>query len=82
MSAGYRKAQIRLLGQVMAARELKPLVGPTVTFGPEGMCPLQALHNDPLVVQLKIATAMVQRILVDIRSLVDIITLGLSLIHI
>jgi len=61
MSTGFRKAQIRQLSQVMAARELKPLVGPTVTFGPEDIHPLQAPHNDPLVVQLKIATAMVQQ---------------------
>jgi len=59
MSTGYRKAQIRQLIQVMAARELNPLVEPTVTFGPEDMRLLQAPHNDPLVAQLKIATTMV-----------------------
>ena len=59
----------------MAARELRPLNGPTMTFGPKDMCPLQASHNDPLVVQLKIATTMVQRVLVDTGSSVDIITL-------
>ena len=74
MRAGYRKAQIRQLNQVLAARELKPLVGPMVTFGLEDMRPLQAQHNDPLVVQRKITTAMVRRILVDTRSSVDIIT--------
>jgi len=74
MSAGYKKTQIWQLSQAIAARELKPLVGPTVTFGPEDMRPLQAPHNDPLVVQLKIATAMVRLILVDTRSSADIIT--------
>jgi len=59
MSAGYRKAQIRRLSQVMAAKELRPLSGPIMTFGPEDMHPLHALHNDLLVVQLKITTAMV-----------------------
>jgi len=47
----------------MAAKELKPLMGPTVVSGPEDMCPLQTLHNDPLVVQLKIATSRVRRII-------------------
>jgi len=50
LSAGYRKAQVRQLSQVMAARELWPLTGPTMTFGPEDMRSLQAPHNDPLVV--------------------------------
>jgi len=75
MSVGYRKAQIRQLSQVMAAKELRPLSGPIMTLGPEDMGPLQAPHNDPLVVQLKIATAMVRRVLVDTGSSVDIITL-------
>ena len=75
MSVGYRKAQIRQLSQVMAARELRPLNGPTMTFGLEDMRPLQAPYNDLLVVQLKIATVMVRRVLVDIGSSVDIITL-------
>ena len=74
MSAGYMKAQIWQLCQVMVARELRPLVGPMVTFGPEDMRPLQAPHNNPLVVQLKIAKAMVRGVLVDTRSSMDIIT--------
>ena len=74
MSAGYMKAQIWQLCQVMVARELRLLVRPMVTFGPKDMRPLQAPHNDPLVVHLKIATAMLQRILVETRSSVDIIT--------
>ncbi|KAJ8422188.1 hypothetical protein Cgig2_015419 [Carnegiea gigantea] len=63
---------IRKLSQVMAARELKTLVGPTITFGPED---LQTPHNDALVIQHKIAIVMVRRILADIVSSVDIITL-------
>jgi len=58
----------------MAARELKPLVGPTVIFGPEDMRPLQPPHNDPLVLQLKITTTMIRQLLVDTESSVDIIT--------
>ncbi|KAJ8422673.1 hypothetical protein Cgig2_003217 [Carnegiea gigantea] len=60
---------------VIATRVLKPLVGPIMTFGPEDMHPLQTPHNDALVIQLKIVTAMARRILVDIGSSVDIITL-------
>ena len=59
----------------MVARELRPLTGPTMTFGPKDMRPLQAPHNDPLIVQLKIAAAMVRRVLIDTGSSVDIITL-------
>jgi len=40
LSTGYRKAQIRKLSQVTSARELKPLVGPAMTFGPEDIRPL------------------------------------------
>ena len=71
---GNRKTQIRQLSQVMAATELKPLVRPTVTFDPKDMRLLQAPHNNPLVVQLKIAKAMVRGVLVDTRSSMDIIT--------
>ena len=59
----------------MVTKELNPLVGLIVIFGPEDIRPLQTPHNDPLVVQLKVATAMVRQILVDTGSSVDIITL-------
>ncbi|KAJ8437473.1 hypothetical protein Cgig2_002974 [Carnegiea gigantea] len=75
LNAGYRQAQIRKLSQVMAAREWKPLVRSTMTFGPEDMHPLQTSHNDALVIQLNIATAIVRRILVNTISSVDIINL-------
>ena len=59
----------------MAARDLKPLIGPTMTFGPKDICLLQTPHNDALVIQLKVANIMVRWILVDTESSVDIITL-------
>ncbi|KAJ8422437.1 hypothetical protein Cgig2_014328 [Carnegiea gigantea] len=59
----------------MAAKELKLLMGPTMTFGPKDIRPLQTPYNDALVIQLKVVIAMVRRILVDNGSLVDIITL-------
>jgi len=46
-----------------------------MTFRPKDMLPLQTPHKDPLVVQLKIATTMVRRVLVDTGSSVDIIML-------
>jgi len=46
-----------------------------MTFGPDDMRPLQVPHNDPLVMQLKIATALVRRVLINTGSSVDIITL-------
>jgi len=59
----------------MAAKELKPLVGPTITLGLQDMRPLQTPHNDALVIQLKVVTAIVRRILVGTASSVDVITL-------
>jgi len=59
----------------MNTKELKPLVGPTMTIGPEDMHPLQTPHNDALVMQLKVATTIIRRILVDTDSSVDIVTL-------
>ncbi|KAJ8427458.1 hypothetical protein Cgig2_033088 [Carnegiea gigantea] len=52
------KSHIRKLSQVMANRELRLLMGPTMTFGMEAMCPFRAPHNDILVIQLKMATVM------------------------
>ncbi|KAJ8420270.1 hypothetical protein Cgig2_015391 [Carnegiea gigantea] len=39
----------------MPTRELKPLMGPTITFSPEGMRPLQISHNDAFIIQIAIA---------------------------
>jgi len=46
LNAGYQKAQIQKISKVMATRELKLLMGPTMTFGPEDMRSLQTPHND------------------------------------
>ena len=47
---------------------------PTMVFGGEqGLC-FTFPHNDPLVVEMKVASAIVRRILVDTGSSVDIIT--------
>ncbi|KAJ8420332.1 hypothetical protein Cgig2_006247 [Carnegiea gigantea] len=76
LNIGFRKAQIRKLSQVIAAKELKPLIGPTMTFGLEDMHPFQTPHNDTLVMQLKITTIITCRILMDMGNFIDIISLG------
>ena len=58
----------------MVSKELKPLVEPTVTFVLEDMCPLQTPYNDVLVIQLNIATIIVNQIFVDIGSSINFIT--------
>ena len=49
-------------------------MAPTMVFGGEDAPRLATPHNDPLVVEMKIANALVRRILVDTGSSVDIIT--------
>jgi len=51
-----------------------PVTDPTMIFeGWEGLH-FSLPHNDPLVVELKVASTLVPRILIDTRSSVDIIT--------
>ncbi|KAJ8425109.1 LOW QUALITY PROTEIN: hypothetical protein Cgig2_015887 [Carnegiea gigantea] len=57
-----------------ATKELKPLVELILTFGPEDMRLLQTPYNDALMIQRKIATAMVYRILMNTGTSADIIT--------
>ncbi|KAJ8436832.1 hypothetical protein Cgig2_018928 [Carnegiea gigantea] len=75
LNTGYRKAQVWKLSWVMATGGLRSLRGPTMTFSLEDIRPLQTHHNDALLIQLKIATTMVRRILMDTGSSVDIIML-------
>ncbi|KAJ8420334.1 hypothetical protein Cgig2_014159 [Carnegiea gigantea] len=58
----------------MTTGELKAFIGPYMKFDSEDMYPLQTHDNDALVIHLKIATAIVRRILVNTRSSTDIIT--------
>ncbi|KAJ8424600.1 hypothetical protein Cgig2_006655 [Carnegiea gigantea] len=73
-SSRTRYSKIQKLNQVIATKELNPLVGPTMTFGPKDICPMQIPHIEALVIQLKIAIAMVRRILINTRSSIDIYT--------
>ena len=45
-----------------------------MVFGGEQGPRFTSPHNDPLVVEMKVASVIVQRILIDIGSFVDIIT--------
>jgi len=47
---------------------------PTMVFGGKETLRFASPHNDPLVVEMKIANAVIQRILIGTRSSVDIIT--------
>ena len=49
------------------------LAAPTMVFGGKDAPRFASPHNDPLVVEMKIANAIVRRILVDTGSYVDII---------
>jgi len=44
---------------MMLTKELKSVIGPTMTFKLNDMCSLHAPHNDVMVIQLKISTTMV-----------------------
>jgi len=68
LGARYQQAQICRLGQIMITKGLKLVTGPTMASN------LQALHIDPIVMQLKIATIMVPWILMDFERLVYIIS--------
>jgi len=44
-----------------------------MVFGEQGLR-FTTPHNDPLVVEMKVTSAIVRRILIDMKSSVDIIT--------
>lgn len=50
----------------------KPRRNPVMIFDDESARPIQAPHDDPLVIDMKIANCMVKRILVDSGSSADI----------
>jgi len=67
-------AQLRNAQQVLTAEQGPCLMGPTMVFGRNEAPQFASPHNDPLVVEMKIASAIVPRILVEMGSFVDIIT--------
>ncbi|KAJ8429182.1 hypothetical protein Cgig2_028755 [Carnegiea gigantea] len=53
----------------MLAKELKQVIWPTITFGPNDMHALHAPHNDPIVTQSKISKIIVYQVFVDTGTL-------------
>jgi len=51
-----------------------PVTIPIETFSKSKGCPIMAPFDDPVVIELKVARALVRRILIDIRNSTDIIT--------
>ncbi|KAJ8425074.1 hypothetical protein Cgig2_027952 [Carnegiea gigantea] len=68
------KAQYRSAQQVLTTEQRPRVIVPTMVFGGKEASRCASPHNDPLVVEMKIASAIVQQILIDMGSLVDIIT--------
>ncbi|KAJ8428700.1 hypothetical protein Cgig2_018480 [Carnegiea gigantea] len=67
------KAQLRSAQQVLAFDQGPCIAAPTMVFGGKDAREFASPHNDPLVVEMKIPSAIVRRILVDTGSYVDII---------
>ncbi|KAJ8433469.1 hypothetical protein Cgig2_020641 [Carnegiea gigantea] len=67
-------AQLRGAQQVLTAYQSSQVTVPTVQFGGGEGPHFTSPHNDPLVVEMKVASAIVRRILIDMGSSVDIIT--------
>ncbi|KAJ8434188.1 hypothetical protein Cgig2_004659 [Carnegiea gigantea] len=67
------KAQLRGAQQVLTAEQGSRITVPTMVFGGGQDPHFTSPHNDPLVVERKVASAIVRRILIDTGSSVDII---------
>ncbi|KAJ8420089.1 LOW QUALITY PROTEIN: hypothetical protein Cgig2_002030 [Carnegiea gigantea] len=74
MTRSAWKAQLRGMQQVLMTEQGPHLIAPTMVFGAKEAPHFAFPHNDPLVVEMKIARAIVRRILVDTGSSIDIIT--------
>ncbi|KAJ8432194.1 LOW QUALITY PROTEIN: hypothetical protein Cgig2_013736 [Carnegiea gigantea] len=68
------KAQLRGAQQVLTVEQGSRVTVPTMVFGREQGPHFTSPHNNPLVVGMKVASAIVERILIDTGSSVDIIT--------
>ena len=74
MTRSAWKAQLRGGKQVFTIKQGARVAVPTMVFGGGKASRFASLHNDPLVVEMKVATVIVQRILIDVGSSADIIT--------
>ncbi|KAJ8433819.1 hypothetical protein Cgig2_017889 [Carnegiea gigantea] len=68
------KAQLRGAQLVLNAERGSHVTVPTMVFSGEQGAHFTSSHNDPLVVEIKVASAIIRRILIDTGSFVDIIT--------
>ena len=68
------KAQLRGAQQVFTAEQGNRVTVPTMVFGREQGPRFTSSHNNPSMVEIKVAGAIVWRILIDIESSVDIVT--------
>ncbi|KAJ8433879.1 hypothetical protein Cgig2_021262 [Carnegiea gigantea] len=68
------KAQLGGAQQVLMTDQGPRVMVPTMVFGEREAPCFASPHNNPLVVEMKIASAIVRRILIDTGSSVDIIT--------
>ncbi|KAJ8432896.1 hypothetical protein Cgig2_014483 [Carnegiea gigantea] len=68
------KVQFRSTQQVLTTEQGPCITVPIMVFGEKETPRFASLHNDPSVVEMKIASAIARRILIDTRCSVDIIT--------
>jgi len=68
------KAQLRSAQQVLTVKQGPCVTAPTMVFGRREAPQCASPHNDPLVVEVNVVSAIVQRILIDTESSIDIIT--------
>ncbi|KAJ8420599.1 hypothetical protein Cgig2_020755 [Carnegiea gigantea] len=68
------KAQLQGAQHVLTIEQGTWFTVPTMAFGGREAPHLTSSYNDPLVVEMKVASAIIQRILIDTGSLVDVIT--------
>ncbi|KAJ8451346.1 hypothetical protein Cgig2_014118 [Carnegiea gigantea] len=74
MTRSAWKPQLRSAQQVLTTEQGPRTMVPTMVFGGKEAPRFAYPHNDPLVVEMKIASVIVRRILIDTGSSIDIIT--------
>ncbi|KAJ8421160.1 hypothetical protein Cgig2_018001 [Carnegiea gigantea] len=76
-----RSSRLGVFIALLTAERGSRVIVPTIVFdGREGPY-FASSHNDPLVVEMKVASAIVRRILINTFSSVDIITEIIPLVH-
>jgi len=76
MTLSAWKAQLRGTEQVLTAEWGTRVTVSTMVFGRREAQRFASPHNDPLVVEMKVGSTIVRRILIDTRSFVDISRTG------